>query len=236
MIVQLAAAALTAAAILWVGQFPGEGALPSPWRVVRIDKAVPATMYRSATIDGVRAVEARANASMALLARPLAVDLATTPILCWRWRVDAPVAGADMGRRAGDDYAARVYVTFDMPDSALGLATRVRIALGRRLFGSAVPDAALNYVWDNRHPVGTRRRSAYTDRVEMIVAETGGAQAGRWVAERADIAADFARAFGNRPGRPIQLAVATDTDNTRGQARAAFADLHFVARGARCAG
>lgn len=233
--IRVGIALLAAAAPLWAGRFSGEGAPPAPWRVVRFDEKVPATTYRGATIDGVRAIEARADSAMALLARPVAVDLARTPILCWRWRVDAPVAGADMRTRRGDDYAARVYVTFDMPDSALGLATRMRIALGRRLFGQAVPDAALNYVWDNRQSVGTRRRSAYTDRVEMIVAETGSANAAGWVSERADIAADFARAFGNRPGRAVQLAIASDTDNTRSRARAAFADLHFVARDERCA-
>ena len=235
MIRLLLAAAIALAGPVWVGRFSGESGPPPPWRVVRLDKQVPATLYRGATIDGVRAIEARAEASMALLARPLTVDLAATPMLCWRWRVEAPVAGADMRTRRGDDYAARVYVSFDMPDSALGLAARLRIALGRRLFGSQVPDAALSYVWDNRNPAGTRRRSAYTDRVEMIVAETGSDRAGQWVAERADVGADFARAFGNRPGRPIQLAIASDTDNTRGRARAAFADLHFVARGDRCA-
>ena len=227
------AAALVAAGPIWVGRFASDGAPPPPWRVVRVGKASP-TAYRITTVARVRGIEARADGAMALLARPIAVDLAATPVLCWRWLIDAPVSGADMRSKAGDDYAARVYVTFDVPDSALSLATRLRIALGRRLFGSAVPDAALNYVWDNRQPVGTRRRSAYTDRVEMIVAETGSARAGAWVSERADIGADFARAFGNR-GRPIQLAVASDTDNTRSRARAAFADLHFVGRTERCA-
>lgn len=222
-----------AAEPVWVGRFSGTD-VPVPWRVVRLDERVPATLYRGATIDGVRAIEARADRAMALLARPLTVDLTATPILCWRWRIDAPVERADMSSRRGDDYAARVYVTFDVPDSALSAATRTRLALGRRLFGRQLPDAALNYVWDNSHPVGTRRRSAFTDRVEMIVAESGNARAGRWVAERADVAADFARAFGDSPGRPIQLAIASDTDNTRSRAQAAFADLHFVGRGSRC--
>jgi hypothetical protein len=139
-----------------------------------------------------------------------------------------------MSTRRGDDYAARVYVAFDMPDNALAAGTRMRLALGRRLFGRQLPDAALNYVWDNSHPAGTRRRSAYTDRVEMIVAESGAGRTGHWVPERADVAADFARAFGNLPGRPVQLAIASDTDNTRSHARAAFADLHFVGRDAAC--
>jgi hypothetical protein len=223
-----------AAAPFWVGRFSGSGAPPAPWRVVRLGSKVPPTRYRLATINGVEAVEARADKSMALLARPLAVDLKATPILCWRWYVDAPVARADMTRKSGDDYAARVYVAFDMPDSALSTGTRLKLGIARSLFGSAVPDAALNYVWDNRNPVGTRRKSAYTDRAQLIVAETGAARAGRWVSERADVAADFARAFGIGPARPIQFAIAADTDDTGSAARAAFADLHFVARGESC--
>ena len=230
-----AAAALVAAGSpVWIGKFTGSGVLPAPWRVVQIDKKTKATTYRLATVAGVAAVEARANNSMALLARPLSVDLEATPILCWRWLVDAPVARGDMTRKSGDDYAARLYVAFDMPDRELSAGTRLKLGIARRLFGAQVPDAALNYVWDNRNPVGTRRNSAYTDRAELIVAETGTARAGTWVTERVDIAADFAAAFGNRRGTPIQIAIASDTDNTGSIARAAFADLRFVTRRQSC--
>ena len=78
-------------------------------------------------------------------------------------------------------------------------------------------------------------KSAYTDRAQLVVAETGTARTGRWLTERADVAADFASAFANVPGKPIQIAVAVDTDNTRSLARGAFADLHFVARDKPCA-
>jgi hypothetical protein len=224
-------AAALALAPVWVGRFEGAGVPPPPWRVVRMSRRVRPTAYR--IVD--HAVEASADNSTALLARPIAVDLAATPILCWRWRIDAPIANADMGKRSGDDYAARVYVAFDMPPSAMSAGTRRRLAVARTLFGRDVPDAALSYVWDNRHPVGTHRKSVYTGRAEMIVAETGPTNAGRWTPERADIAADFARAFGGKPGTPIQLALATDTDNTHGKARALFADLHFVGRDEQCA-
>jgi hypothetical protein len=229
------ATALLAAGPVWAGRFGASGAPPAPWRVVPVGKKVKPTAYRLGAVGGVNAVEARSAGSMALLARPIAIDLGQTPILCWRWFVDAPVAKADMTRKSGDDYAARVYVAFDIPDKALDAGTRFKLGIARRMFGAAVPDAALNYVWDNKHPVGTARRSAYTDRAQLIVSETGTGQAGRWVSERADIAADFARAFGKVPGRPVQLAVASDTDNTGSTARAAFADLHFVGRGERCA-
>jgi hypothetical protein len=200
---------------------------------VQIGRKAPPTQYRRATVAGVQSIEARAERSMALLARPIAVDLAATPVLCWRWFVDAPVAKADMTKKSGDDYAARVYVSFDVPDAQLSAGTRMKLKLARSLFGRDVPDAALNYVWDNRHPVGSRGRSPYTDRAELIVAETGAGRAGQWVAERVDIAADFKKAFGGM-ARPIQLAIASDTDNTRSSARAAFADIHFVAASERC--
>jgi hypothetical protein len=218
---------------VWVGQFAGSGAPPAPWRVVQISRKVPPTQYRRQTIAGVPAIEARANRSMALLARPVSVDLSQTPVLCWRWLVDAPVAKADMTRKSGDDYAARLYVAFDIPDAQMTSGTRVKLRLARSLFGRSVPDAALNYVWDNRHAVGTRRKSPYTDRAQLIVAETGAGSAGRWVTERANIASDFAQAFGGA-GTLIQLAIASDTDNTGGTARAAFADIHFVGPAESC--
>ena len=218
---------------LWVGRFAGIGAPPAPWRVVQVNRKVPPTLYRRAVVAGVPAIEARSERSMALLARPIAVDLAATPVLCWRWLVDAPVAKADMAKKSGDDYAARVYVSFDLPDSRMSAGTRLKLRLARSMFGRDVPDAALNYVWDNRHPVGSRRKSAYTDRAQLIVAETGTKRAGQWVAERANIAADFGAAFGGA-GKPIQLAIASDTDNTGGTARAAFADLHFVGHSYSC--
>jgi hypothetical protein len=227
---------LIAAALqpVWVGQFAGSGAPPAPWRVIQISRKVPPTQYRRQTIAGVAAIEARANRSMALLARPISVDLSRTPVLCWRWLVDAPVAKADMTRKSGDDYAARLYVSFDIPDSQLTPGTLLKLRLARSVFGRSVPDAALNYVWDNKHAVGTRRKSAYTDRAQLIVAESGASSAGGWVNERANVASDFAKAFGGGAATLVQLAIASDTDNTGGTARAAFADIHFVAAAESC--
>jgi hypothetical protein len=236
---QFAFAAVLAAALgsslpTWIGRFTAAGAPPSPWGMVRLKGEKP-TAYRVATVAGRTAIEARVDDSMSLMARPISVDLAEQPVLCWRWYVDAPVAKADMTRKSGDDYAARVYIAFDMPDEVLSGSTKFKLKIARSMFGRSVPDAAVVYVWDNKHPVGTARRSAYTDRSQLIVAETGSGRAGKWVTKRADVAADFAKAFGNRPGKPIQLAVASDGDNTGSKGRAAFADIHFVGRGEPCA-
>jgi Protein of unknown function (DUF3047) len=224
---------LAASSPVWIGKFAASGDPPAPWRVVRMGSVKP-TLYRVADLSGRPALEARVDSSMALIARPVSLDLSATPILCWRWFIETPVAKADMSRRSGDDYAARVYVAFDMPDSALSAGTKLKLGVARSMFGRAVPDAAVTYVWDNRHPVGTARKSAYTDRSQLVVAESGSKRAGTWVTERADVAADFSRAFGGKPGKPIQLAVAADGDNTKSRGRAGFADIHFVDRDRPC--
>jgi hypothetical protein len=222
--------------IEYVGRFNSEtDTPPPPWRLVRFDERVPPTRYRVTSRDGVVAVEASADASMALLARPLQIDLQRTPVLCWRWQVDGPLRTADMATKRGDDYAARVYVTFTLPANTMSFATRAKLNLARSIYGDSVPDAAINYVWDNRHPVGTSRPNAYTDRTRMIVLRSGAEEAGRWMVERRNVLADFVQAFGTDPASLSLLAIAADTDNTGESARAYFADLHFVASGADCA-
>lgn len=212
----------------------GVEAVPEPWQLVRIDSKVPPTRYRLRGWEGVAAIEARAEGSMALLARPLPPSIAETPVLCWRWRVEGMLQAADLNTRRGDDYAARVYVAFDLPPEAMDFATRARLRLGRTLYGDLLPDAALNYVWDNRQPVGTRRPNAYTDRALMWVLRSGSALQGQWVQERRDVMADVVLAFGSDKARPRLLAVAADTDNTGERVTSGFADLHFVARDAPC--
>ncbi|HSG21920.1 MAG TPA: DUF3047 domain-containing protein [Azonexus sp.] len=224
-----------AAEPLWVGRFnAGDATIPAPWKIEQLNEKFPPTRYSLRQWDGVHAVEAHANKSMALLGRTLAVDLKKTPILCWQWRIDAPVASADMSKKSGDDYAARVYLTFSVAPEQLGLTTRAKLALARSIYGNQVPDAALNYVWDNTHPVGTLQNNAYTDRARMLVLRSGAGKAGAWVQERRDVAKDFQRAFGDIGGHLGGLAIASDTDNTGEQAHAGFADFRFVAKDDEC--
>lgn len=207
---------------------------PAPWQVVQFETDIPKTHYRISRWENVMAIEATAQASMALLARPLNVDLTKTPVLCWHWRVDAPLRSADMARKSGDDYAARVYVAFDLPDSAMSWTLRLKLKLARQLFGNQVPDAAINYVWDNRYPVGTERPNIYTDRAHMRVLQSGTVNSGHWVVERRNVLEDAEQAFGELAFKAKLLAVASDTDNTGEQAHAGFADLYFVPASEAC--
>ncbi len=229
-----ASAAVTApgdpARVQWVGRFDSE---LLPWQEIRLKSGLRPNAFRWVQWEGVKALEVNSQASMSLMARPIAVDLNATPVLCWRWRIDASLSRADMRLREGDDYAARVYVSFRLPPASLGLGLRAQLALARAVWGQDLPDAAINYVWDNRQPVGTVRPNAYTDRTQMVVLRSGDAQAKRWVWERVDVRQDVLRLFG-QGAQAVQLAVTADTDNTQSSARAGFADLHFVAADSPC--
>lgn len=208
--------------------------VPEPWQVIQLDRDIAPTRYQVRRWDHVLGVEAHADHSMALLARPIEVDLQQTPVLCWRWRVDAPLENADMHRKSGDDYAARVYVSFSLPPESMNWITRSKLKLARLIWGDSVPDAAINYVWDKRNPVGARTPNAYTDRARMIVAESGAEKSGHWINERHNLQNDFITEFGNIDAEAVQLAVASDTDNTGEKAHAGFAGFHFVAADAHC--
>ena len=106
--------------------------------------------------------------------------------------------------------------------------------MARAVYGENVPDAAINYVWDNRYPIGALQANAYTDRSMMVVLRSGSREAGKWVEERRNIQADVISLFGTDRAQTNQLAIGTDTDNTGERVQAGFADLHFVQEDQQC--
>ncbi len=205
------------------------------WRPFRPAPKAADTRYSLVTDGGISVLRADADNSMSALTHTIRVDTRRFPLLRWRWKITAPVNGADMTRKAGDDYAARVYVLFDYPRARLPLSTRLGMTLAESLYKQPIPTAALNYVWDNRQPAGTIRANAYTDRARMIVVRSGPAGQGQWHTETRDLRADFRAAFGEDPPDVLGLALATDTDNTGGRALAWFGDLEFLAPDGRTA-
>lgn len=147
--------------------------------------------------------------------------------LGWRWKVDHSVVNADLKTRHGDDFSARVYVFFDVPLSELTFGERVKLKLARAVMGVDLPHAALCYVWDNTHPIGTIEPNVYYGAVKTIVLQSGDSHAGQWQTEHRDLGADFNAAFGRQAPQVTGVAVASDADNTGGHVNAWFADLRL---------
>lgn len=177
-------------------------------------------------------VESRAAAGAATHA----VEAASGPgaILSWRWKVDRVVGAADMQRRSGDDFAARVYVFFAVPYESLPWTTRLKMRFARIVYGEELPTAGICYVWDNRHAAGTTQWSPYTDRIRVVVQESGPARAGQWNEARRNLEDDFRAAFGADWKGPVPavsgVAVGNDTDQTGEAVVARFGDLRLEAR------
>ena len=207
---------------------PGD-ALPAGWRVAKLP-GVAATTFSLTRLDGVTVVRMAATNAGASLYRPYRIDPGETPVLRWRWRIGGLIPDADLRAKAGDDVPARLYVMFDYPLEKLPFVERTKIRLARTVAGDLVPAAALCYVWDGKLPEDTSLWNAYTDRVRVVVAESGPAGVGQWVNEQRDVAEDFRAAFGEEPPPISGIAIAADTDQTGGAAQGWFGDISFSAR------
>jgi hypothetical protein len=189
-----------------------ERALPAPGEAGWARRALPdvdrSTAWLPLVLDGVRAVRAHSICSASALAFALGEhDLRALPVLTWRWKVEwAPVID-DHRIRSGDDFALRVVAVFAP--------------------GHAAPPE-LHYVWTRRVPRGETWTSPGAALTRVISA--GGGTLDAWESVRADLAADFERAF-RRPAPALRaIHLLSDTDDSCQEAAAYVADLRLLPR------
>lgn len=224
------AAADTEPAVVEVGKFsaaqPDQG-LPEGWQPLLFPKIPRHTVYRLVRDGDTVVVRAEAAASASGLTREIAVDPRVYPILEWRWKVSGVLQKGDVTRRDGDDYAARIYITFAYNPADVGVLERAKFAALRLFYGHYPPTGAINYIWESKSAVGTIVPNPYTDRVRMIVVESGPDRRDQWRQERRDVYADYKQAFGREPPMISGVAIMTDTDNTGESVSAHYGDLVF---------
>jgi hypothetical protein len=68
----------------------------------------------------------------------------------------------------------------------------------------------------------------FTDRVRMIVVESGDSHLGTWRAYERNIYEDYKRAFGEEPPMISGIAVMTDTDNTGESTTAYYGEISLL--------
>ena len=170
------------------------------------------TRYRIVEAGGTGVLEAESAAGASSLYLERGIDLATRPVLEWRWRVEAPLSVPDERVKAGDDFAARIYA----------------VAPGEGLFA---PPVAISYVWAGSAPVGADWPNPFTSRVRMVAVESGPAHAGSWRSYRRNVREDFRRLFSREVDELEGVAVMTDADNSGQRARAWYGDILLRAEG-----
>jgi hypothetical protein len=217
-------------AVLEVGTFSGSrpgSVLPDGWKPLTFKKVPKPTAYEL-VIDGAAVVvKATSDAAASGLTKEVRIDPSVFSVVHWRWKVDNLLTRSDVTRKSGDDYPARLYITFEYDAEKVSLARKLKYKVGRALFGD-IPIAALNYIWETHAPVGTVIDNAYTDFAKMIVVESGPLKVGQWVQESRNVYHDYRQAFGEDPPMINGIAIMTDTDDTKERATAYYGDIRFV--------
>jgi len=169
------------------------------------------TVYEFVQDGSNTVLSARSNGSASGMGRRVKIDLDKTPYLNWSWRVDQRLSNLDEQSKAGDDYAARVYVI----KSGGALLWRTKV---------------MNYVWSGSQAADTSWDNAFKPKnAKMLAVQGSDAAEGVWFSEKRNIKEDFATYFGVELDSIDGVAIMTDTDNSGETAIAAYGDIYFTA-------
>jgi hypothetical protein len=201
--------------------------VPDGWKPLTFKKIPAQTKYEIVHDGEVTVVKASSERSASGLTKEVKIDPREYPIVRWRWKVENLLKNSDVTRKDGDDYPARLYITFEYDPDKVNFAKKLKYKAGRAIFGD-IPIGALNYIWETKTPVGSIVENAFTDFAQMIVVESGPQKVGTWIDEERNIYEDYKRAFGEEPPMINGVAIMSDTDNTKERAVAYYGDITFV--------
>lgn len=215
---------------LYVGKFSERGktgTLPAGWEPLHFKKKERHTLYELVEDNGYRVIRAVSDASSSGLIRKMDIDPYEYPIISWRWKISNTYEKGDVSRKEGDDYPARVYVTFAYDAKDVGFFEKAKFQTARLFYGEYPPIAAINYIWGSKTEKGAVIPNAYTKRVMMIVVESGEERNGVWVEYERNILEDYKLAFGKMPPRISGVAIMTDSDDTKEATTTYYGDIYF---------
>ncbi len=213
-----------------VGKFslaqPGENFPPS-WKPLTFEKIPTHTRYSLVKEGETVVVKAVSHQASSGITREIHIDPKKYPVVEWRWKVVNVLKNGNVYEKSGDDYPARLYITFEYDSTKVGFFEKTKYEAAKLIYGQYPPSGALTYIWESRSPIGTMVPNPYTDRVNMIVIESGETRLNEWITEERNVFEDYRKAFGENPPNISGVAIMTDTDNTREHAVAYFGDIIF---------
>ncbi|HBR51745.1 MAG TPA: hypothetical protein DEA71_16875 [Nitrospira sp.] len=207
-----------------------KGPWPDGWKPLTFPKIPQQTTYNLVK-DGDRvAVKAVSQASSSGYTKEILINPKEYPIIQWQWKVSNILKAGNVAKKEGDDYPARIYVTFQYDSAKVSLFGKAKYEAAKLIYGQYPPLGALNYIWESRAPVGTAVPNPYTEQVHMVVVESGSTKLNTWITEERNVYEDYKRAFGAEPPMISGVAIMTDTDNTGESAEAYYGDIVFTRR------
>ena len=217
--------------VLIVAEFSAatpQGPLPDGWQPLTFKKIRNHTNYSLVKEGGTVVVKAQSSSAASGLIRKIRIDPAENPVVTWRWKIANILEKGDVTQKSGDDYPARLYITFQYDPAGLSFSEKIKYKAARVFYGEYPPSGAITYIWASKAPRGTMVPNPYTDRSMMIVVQSGTSKLNDWVHEKRNIVADYRKAFGKTPPLISSIAIMTDTDNTKESATAYYGDIAFT--------
>jgi hypothetical protein len=186
------------------------------WRTLTF-RSLPPLSFRPA---GASQLDIAGDKGASLIWRALPEEDWPARAANWRWRVQQGPPATDLARRGEDDRAIALYFVFARDEAAARWA-RGSTSLSSAMWWSS--GAALVYVYGGSGARGRVVASPHMgENGKLVIRQPGGAYAGAWISETADLAADFRRAFGREPGPLVGVAVSADGDDTGSRISAAI--------------
>ena len=141
--------------------------------------------------------------------KEIKVDCKDFQILQWSWKVVTLPKGGDARKKASDDQAAQVYVTFPR-------------------FPAAVRSRVIGYIWDSTAPAGMTIKSQKTGLVTYIVMRSGETDLGKWLTESRNVCEDYKKIYGEDPEEKMEaVSLGIDSDDTKSKAEAFIGEIFF---------
>lgn len=186
------------------------------------------TRYRAVRLDGRDAVLSESDSSASMLRQTLRIEPTGLGKVSFSWKVPKMISGADMTQRDGDDSPVRVVLAFEGDRSKFSARNAMLSELALALTGEPLPYATLMYVWGTHSAPESVIINTRTDRIRKLVVESGPGRVDRWLDYERDVRADYEKAFGEAPGALVGIAIMTDSDNTRQQAKAWYGPVRLT--------
>lgn len=199
--------------------------IPASWDSLTFASIKEHTSYKLVNDQGVSVIKAESMNSASGLTKKIRFNPKDYPYLSWRWKINKTIPGTDVNFKAGDDYAARVYIIFHYELDDLPKREKSRAKMYKFFNGKLPPLATLNYIWGNKSSIGRIVSSPYTNRVKMVILKNSNSALQQWHVEERNIYEDYKAAFGEEPKDVTSIAIMTDTDNTAGMAESFYGDI-----------
>ena len=179
------------------------------------------TQYEITQLDHQPVLHAISDKSASGLAKEIKVDLKKTPFLNWSWRIENFLPKMDETTKAGDDYAARLYI----------------VKSGGFFIWKT---KALNYVWSSNQATGSTWDNAYAgSNARMLALRSPQDALSVWVNEKRNVYEDMIALYGDKGSdkenedayRYIDaVAIMSDTDDSKAKATAYYGNIYFSAK------